>query len=66
MTAPTIADAVARAFVRLPDGRTGRLLYLPGGTRPGRRSKGNRARVQLPSGTVLSVDPATLEMGWPA
>lgn len=60
----TAKAAKARAVVRLADGRTGRLIYWPlpvsarkdGPARHGTR--GARARVQLPSGAVLSVDPA--------
>lgn len=59
----TAKAAKARAVVRLPDGRTGRLIYWPlpvsarkdGPARHGTR--GARARVQLPSGAVISVDP---------
>lgn len=56
---PSYADAKNRRPVRLPDGRTARLIYLPGGA-SARVSVGARARVLLPSGAVLSVDPLTL------
>lgn len=56
----TFKDAADRTPVRLPDGRTARLVYLRGGRRDkGRR--GSQARVQLPSGAYLSVNPAELE-----
>lgn len=58
---PTFTDAKNRVPVRLSDGRTARLLYLPGG-HSARVSAGARARVLLPSGAVLSVDPASLEV----
>ena len=46
---PTLSDAEARRQVRLPDGRTARLVGIPGN-----RSKGAKARVRLPSGAHLS------------
>lgn len=49
---PTFTDAKARAVVVLADGRSARLVSLPG---PRRRKTGARARVQLPSGAFLSV-----------
>jgi hypothetical protein len=48
---PTFADAAARRAVRLPDGRTARLVATPGSDR---RSAGTKARVVLPSGAHLS------------
>lgn len=53
-----VTDAQQRALVRLPDGRTARLLSVPGA----RRANGAKARVQLPSGAVLSVDTEALEL----
>jgi hypothetical protein len=58
----TAKAAKARAVVRLPDGRTGRLIYWPlpisarkdGPARHGTR--GARARVQLWGNVVVSVD----------
>lgn len=46
-----VTDAQQRALVRLPDGRTARLVSLTG---RGRATK-PRARVQLPSGAYLTV-----------
>jgi hypothetical protein len=58
MTAPTITAGHAkyRHPVRLPDGRTGRLLYVPaprGRRRRTRQRPGAMARVTLPSGAVV-------------
>lgn len=55
---PLVAAAIARSLVRLPDGRCARLFYAPMQGRPGRRL----AKVILPSGAVLRVDPAGLEV----
>lgn len=59
---PTIGDAAARRAVRLRDGRTARLVQVPPPGPPrtpeeaaGRRHKGAKARVLLPSGSYLSV-----------
>jgi hypothetical protein len=66
MTAPTVTarDARDRRSVRLPDGRTGRVLYVPIPSTARhthtQRSPGAKARVVLPSGVVRSVDPALL------
>ena len=49
---PLVVDAVERRIVVLPDGRTGRLLSVPG--QSSHRSSGAKARVQLSSGAVLS------------
>lgn len=49
----TPADAAARVPVRLPDGRTARLISVPGPTN--HRRVGGKARVILPSGAYLSV-----------
>ena len=46
-----VTDAQQRALVRLPDGRTARLVSLTG---RGRATKPT-ARVQLPSGAYLTV-----------
>lgn len=63
MTASTRpGDAKARALVRLPDGRTGRVFYVPVENRRHGGSKGARARVRLPGGAVISVDPADLTL----
>ena len=50
---PTTGDAARRVVVRWGDGRTGRLLSVPG--RSGRLSAGAKARVVLGSGAVVSV-----------
>lgn len=58
-----LAAAAARAHVRLPDGRTGQLLYwpLPATRRRGRRpSSGGRPKILLGSGAVLTVHPADI------
>lgn len=62
----TAKAAKARAVVRLPDGRTGRLLYWPipdndrisdpFAVRRDRHTRGARARVELPGGAIVSVD----------
>lgn len=57
---PTVRDAAARVPVRLPDGRTARLLSVPG--QSSRHSQGTRARVTLPSGSVLSFPVDQLEV----
>lgn len=54
----TVEHAAARRIVRLPDGRTARLIAVPASSQ--RRSKGAKARVQLQSGKVLSVEPGSL------
>lgn len=62
-TRPTWIDAAARSVVRLPDGRTARLVSVPihrgdKDPRPGaprRNRAGNKARVMLASGKYLSV-----------
>lgn len=54
----TVQDAAERRVVRLPDGRTGRLVAVP--ARSQRRSKGAKARVVLSSGAHLSVPVADL------
>lgn len=59
MTGLTYRDAKHRQPVRLPDGRTARLVCLPGGDTE-RRRNGSRARVLLPSGAYLSVPAADL------
>lgn len=60
MSALTVQDAAQRQPVRLPDGRTARLLSVPAqSTRP---SAGTRARVLLPSGAVLSFPIDLLEL----
>lgn len=63
------AHAKARGLVRLPDGGTARLYYVPG-TRPSKRERiegerrvrksGDKARVLLPSGAWLSLDVSDL------
>lgn len=53
-----VTDAQQRALVRLPDGRTARLISLTG---PTARHK-PKARVQLPSGAFLTVSTDTLEL----
>jgi hypothetical protein len=72
VSAPTVGDAKARALVRLPDGRTARLTYLPHpdiarrtGTRPDGRRRGRAktmAHVQLPGGAYLCYRPDELEV----
>jgi hypothetical protein len=58
---PTVDDAAARSVVRLPDGRTGRLLWIPAPGRT-RRSKGLKARVMLREDVVLSVPVDQLQV----
>lgn len=58
MSALRIADAAARAVVRLPDGRLARLVSIPGRE----RRHGDKAVVRLPSGAHLSVTPDELEV----
>lgn len=60
----SIADAQRRAVVRLPDGRTGRLIYWPAPNhRPnGTGRVGALARIQLPSGAVISAHPDTIQL----
>jgi len=66
MSIPTPHDAKARALVSFQGRhgpRTGRLLYWPipiGERHGGRASKGKRARIELPGGKVVSVDPANV------
>jgi hypothetical protein len=55
-----LGDASARRLVVLPDGRTGRLVYWPPRD-PRRRTKGAKAKVQLPSGQYVSLPPDQLE-----
>ena len=57
---PTSRDAADRAIVRLADGRTARLLYVP--DRSARGSQGRHVRVVLPSGAVLSVDAGSVRV----
>lgn len=65
---PTMHDAAAGAVVRLPDGRTARLVFVPNLDAKRRVSRrkgkhpGNKAKVKLPSGAVLSIDPSLLEL----
>lgn len=54
----THSDAARRAVVRLPNGKTGRLVYVP--SRDRRPGSDHRAKVLLPSGKFVSVDPALL------
>lgn len=58
MTAPTIGDAKHRVVVRLADGRTGRLAVWPAEHSTG----GRRARVILPGGAWISVDPGDVAL----
>lgn len=65
MTTPTYRDAMARATVRLPDGRTATLTYVPGGKpRRGRDhgGRGGKATVRLPSGRHLSIHLDQLQL----
>jgi hypothetical protein len=62
---PWIEAAKARAVVRLPDGRTGRLWYWPMDVTQrssGRRHARMRAVVCLPSGAFVNADPAELQL----
>lgn len=65
---PTMHDAAQGAVVRLPDGRSARLLFVPNLDAKQRVSRrngkhpGNKAKVRLPSGAVLSIDPTLLEV----
>lgn len=59
---PTLSDAVGRRAVRLPDGRSARLVAVPPPGPPrtpeeaaGRGRSGSKARVLLPSGAYLSI-----------
>lgn len=58
----SVGHAAARGLVRLADGRTARLVRWPASAPIGRRSKGEKARVQLPSGAYLSVPIELLEL----
>lgn len=66
--APTPGDAKARmpvSFQGRHGPRTGRLIYWPVAVperHGGRASKGKRARVELPGGKVVSVDPTTVRL----
>ena len=53
-------DAADRRLVRLPDGRTGRLVYVRGHSKP--RKSGAKARVLLPGGSYANVDPQLLTL----
>lgn len=57
MSHPTAADAKNRRVVLLPDGRTGRVVFVP--PPPGATSRfgspGRKARVVLPDGRHRSV-----------
>ena len=55
---PTVDDAKARTVVRLRDGRTARLVSVPGRS----RKHGDKAVVVLASGAHLSVDMADVEV----
>jgi hypothetical protein len=56
MNAPSVADAAARRLVRLADGRTGILIFVPRPWRPGQRpSRGAKARVALHAHAIISV-----------
>jgi hypothetical protein len=61
----TPAMAKARVVVRLPDGRTGRLIYwpLPKAQRRHhqRGASATHAKVQLPSGAILTVSADTIQ-----
>lgn len=57
-TQPQVVDAAERRVVRLADGRTGRLLSVP--AQSSHRSAGAKARVELPSGAVVSVPMSEL------
>jgi len=60
---PTAQDAARRAPVVVRQGdrtRLGTLLGIPGAGR--RRSKGAKARVRLPSGAVIAVPLAEIEL----
>lgn len=54
----TIDHAASRAWVTLPDGRSGRLISIP---QPG-RGLGRKARVQLQGGSFASVDVGDLTL----
>lgn len=56
---PTFRHAKNRALVSLPDGKTGRLIFLPGGHSQ-TVNQGRKARVQLHSGAWVSIDPNLL------
>lgn len=62
MTRPTFRDAKRRALVSVArPGQppvTGRLVFLPGGET--NRRKGRKARIALPSGSWLSIDPGQI------
>lgn len=53
-----VVDAAERRVVRLPDGKTGRLLSVP--AHSSHVSQGAKARVVLQSGAVVSVPLADL------
>lgn len=50
---PTALHAAAKALVRIPDGRTGRLIFA---------ESGKKARVHMPSGVVLRFALNDLEL----
>lgn len=56
----TVQDAALRRVVTWGDGRTGRLVSLPGSKT--RKSRGQKAIVLLASGAHLSVDPELVEV----
>jgi hypothetical protein len=54
----TVNQAKDRVVVQLPDGRTARLVSVPGRS----RRHGDKAVVVLPSGAHLSVHPEQLQV----
>ncbi len=60
MSGVTVHDASRRRVVRLDDGRTGILLFVP--TPNSTRSGGSKAKVCLRPGVVVSVPPDSLTL----
>lgn len=58
----TVHDAISRATVRLPGGRLAQLVAVPGRATKSTGRHGAKAKVLLPSGAYLNVDPAVLEV----
>lgn len=56
----TVQDAADRRVVRMPDGRTARLVSVP--AQSSRRSKGAKARVVMPGGHHVSVPVGDLTL----
>lgn len=63
MTKPSYHNAANRDAVRLADGATGRLVYLPSSQRKRSRHRSkSKAIVLLPGGHHINVDPDAIEL----